>query len=766
MNSHTKNHTNQLVRVLGITLFCFISISHLFPQTGTVAVEKNRLIISNDNLLISIWSSEKNSLKIRANKLKEAPHLSAFFIRKTVDATPIKKYGSQNQWKIGTYTVETSKAGFTVSQNGKKLFSSRFSIAGDYLTEEKNCFDKELFYGIGQGSDRFALYRCRFSLFQEARYGDRACLYIPFFFTGGGDAFYYDANSRDTVKFKNKHSALAQYSTKKNVIQYYYYHEPKPKTLVSRFYTFSGSHAMIPKWAFGYIQSKYGYQNQQEVIDVINTFKKYKIPISAIILDLQWFKQMGDLAYDKSNWPDPLKMDRFLEDNGVKLLTISEPFYTVDSKNFSQFDKHGLLAKDKDGKTITWKDWWCFDASPKGSIVNPLAPNAAEMLGAKYIHMMEQGIDAFWTDLGEPENVPSGAFFNQFPEREFHNYYNKEWSRLIYNAISKKFPDRRLLILSRSGWTGSARYGVSVWSGDCTSSFDGLALQTVLGINSGLTGFSYWGSDVGGFESRGMKPEKELFIRWMQFGTFSPVFRPHGAKSPREPWIHGQDALKIIKSFIQTRYRLLPYIYSTAYQTYSKGIPMMRPMLFEHPRDTHPEVIEYANQYYFGDFILAAPVTASLSESPTQDIYLPGKLPWYDFYTYEPAEPGDKTAKLSLHRMPVYIAEGAIIPTMENKKSVLLLFPSKKKTAFTVYDDDGVTNNFKKGKFMAINIQMDINGVTFSNVKKSKEVLLKIPTTVKHFKLSKLTPGKTARKENNAYIIPIKLKPGTTRVEF
>jgi alpha-glucosidase (family GH31 glycosyl hydrolase) len=692
---------------------------------GKSEIKNNQILLYQNDYTISIGAAGKNLLNIKVSINGKTIKQPFFKIEKKL--SPIPPLIKDNGFTLGLFQVKESENGFTIYKNNQKLYSSAFSVAGESLIEEKQCFDKEYFYGIGEASSQLVSSRKLYRIYQEAQYGNQALLYIPFFFSNAGDAFYYNANGRDTIKFRKKKESAVSYTTKTSAIDYYYYFEPNLKELVSRFYTFSNSQSMLPKWAFGYIQSKYGYKSEKEVYEIVKKFKQYDIPISAIVLDLQWFKKMGDLDYDLTNWPQPEKMDQYLEKNGIKLLTISEPFYTKDSRNYKEFEKAGLFAKDKEGNTKTWKDWWCFGAE-YGAIVNPIAQKALAILGSKYIAMLKRGIDAFWTDLGEPESVPAAAYFNDLTELEFHNFYNYQWSQLIYNAVKREFPDKRLFILSRSGFTGSAKYGVSIWSGDVSSSFDALAKQPTIGLNSGLVGFSYWGSDVGGFESHKQIPEEELFIRWMQFGAFSPIFRPHGSMSSREPWIHGEKAMNIIKYFIKLRYKLMPYIYSTAYQTYRDGIPMMRPLFFQHPQDTHMQVTQTGSQYYFGDSLMVAPVVEAASLEPETSVYLP-KGTWYDFYTYEKILPGTKTFKANITRIPVYIKAGAIIPLDENGKPVILLVPGDQQSSFTWYDDDGVTDRFKKGDFEAIQINLDKKQVIFTGVKKPKDLILKILNT-------------------------------------
>lgn len=710
--------------LIGVLIFWYyVGISF-----SAIELKENRILLQKRDIKISIEMNDKNRLHVLV--VMEGKTVKPPFFKITEQGNlivPVLR--ADGLCQVGQFLIQENENGFSICQENPGssldiLCASAFMSAGETLVEEKKCFNNELFYGMGEVANQLALQRSLYTLYQEAQYNNQANIYIPFFFSSGGDGFYYNAMGRDTIKFKKKNEATVIYTAINGLIDYYYTYEPDFKKMVAGFYHFSGSRSLLPRWAFGYIQSRYGYKSEKEVRELVAQFQHYRIPVSAIVLDLQWFKRMGDLDFDPIAWPDPEKLDSMLEAAGIKLLAISEPFFTKDSRLYSFFEKNKLFATGKDKKTFTWKDWWCFDAA-YGAIVNPIAARAPELLGAQYIQMVKRGIDAFWTDLGEPEGVSADVYFNEYTEQEFHNFYNFQWSKLIYNAVSQEFPDRRFWILSRSGFTGSAGYGVSIWSGDCASTFEGLARQPGLGLNAGLAGFSYWGSDVGGFVSNRELPEEELFIRWMQFGAFSPIFRAHGAESAREPWIHGEKALSIIKYYIEWRYRLLPYIYSTAYQTYCDGIPMMRPLFFYHAQDSSPEVRELGNQYYFGDFLLVAPVVEAAAVEPETRVYLP-EGEWYDFYTYEKLTPGLKTFTADINKIPVYIKGGAILPLSEGGKAVILLVPGKQFSSFNWYDDDGVSNQYKSGVFEAITITLDSKQVVFSGVKVEKAIRLKI----------------------------------------
>lgn len=734
-------------------LVLFIMMSSLLLAKGKIDGDILKLDL-NEGIKVKLSETKSGELRVTAfrdEKIKVVE--KEFFIEKEMAKSKIVK--EKNMYKIGKYYIEDSETGFSVYSENKKLYyKSDFTYEKEKFRELKKCMDEEEFHGMGESAYMNSISSMKFIMHQVSEYSNQAQMNIPFYFSTGGDAFYYNSQHNDALRFGRKRSAEVKYMPQSEYIDYYFYHNANLKGLVSDFYNFSDSKSLIPKWAFGYIQSKYGYKNEKEVYDLIAEFKKREIPLSALVLDVQWFKHMGDLDWDKEAWPNHEKMDKDLEDSGIKMITISEPFFTVDSKNYDEFKKEGILSLRENGEVITWSDWWCF-GSEYGGIVNPIAPNAKKIWGQKYIDMKNTGIDGYWTDLGEPESTPSEAMFNKYSENQFHNYYNREWSKLVYEVHNEAFPDERLFNMTRSAYTGSAKYNVSIWSGDVSSSFKALKRQVGIALNAGVTGFSYWGSDVGGFVSNEKIPSKELFIRWMQFGTFSPVFRAHGAMSSREPWIHDEEATNIISDYIKLRYEMLPYIYSTAHETYEDGIPMLRGVYLENQNDIEAHKRRY--EFYFGEYLLVAPVFNRLNKKQTLGVYLP-EGNWYDFYTYKKYESGKYTLDLTLDKIPVFIEEGAILP-FENS---INLFPKKEGiTEFDMYNDDGVSNDYLKGKFEKIKINLSSEAVEFNGVKEARVVKIKLIKDNVEIKNMK-----DYKEDDNFYYFDIDLKLGNNKLEF
>ena len=423
-------------------------------------------------------------------------------------------------------------------------------------------------------------------------------------------------------------------------------------------------------------------------------------------------------------------MNDYMEQNGVKLVTITEPFFTTECVNYKELLSGKMLCKDNKGKIRLWRDWWCL-GDKEGALFNPLAKKAPSFMAEKYSAMLEDGIDGFWTDLGEPENAPDDIKVGKYALIDFHNYYNYYWTKALYDGMKSVHPDKRLFIMSRSGYTGIAKFNVSVWSGDVAVSWPSLENQIAYGLNAGLSGLAYWGSDVGGFTPEKTNPE--LFVRWYQFGAFTPVFRAHGTDS-REPWIFTDRETEIVSKYIRARTALLPYVYSTARQTMS-GIPMMRPMFYE-SSSVPQEYME--SQYMFGDFILVAPVYRQLAAEKEKTVYLPDGN-WYEFSSMKKikAEGGTAvTVPLTLDDIPVYIKEGAVIPAEKDDALYVLLVPADGvKNSFVLYDDDGESEQYKDGAYSEIELSLDGFNVTAKRSGNADflgdDLILAVPASVK-----------------------------------
>lgn len=620
--------------------------------------------------------------------------------------------------------VSADDGGFTLTADHRRVARITFEAGDGALAAQFDFDGATTFHGLGQTAPVTALRNERFELIHTPKFGSQTWLYIPFFFTDSGLGVYVNASSGDLVTLK--HGSTARVTTSSGRLDFYVFGPSSPQNLVAEFYRLSSSRSLLPRWAYGYLQSRFGYRDEEEVRRTVAMASRFEIPLSAIVLDLYWFRRMGDLDWNPEKFPDPKALDEWLEQHGVKLVTISEPFIARDSKHFGELEDAGALAHRADGGTALFSDWWDFGQAG-GGIIDPTRASTRERLARTYANLAKAGVDGFWTDLGEPERVPGTTWFGSWTEGEYHDFFNLNWAHIVRDGFTQARPGQRPFILSRSGWTGIAGLGVSTWSGDVPSTWDGLQAQVPLGLGASVSGLPFWGSDVGGFVSEGgelMPPDPELALRWHQFGAFTPVYRAHG-HGAREPWIYGPVWLERIKKVITWRMALLPYVYSTAWQTWDLGVPMMRPLYFVEPEV--PRWHEEEEEFLLGDSVLVAPVLQPLSASTKKVVRLP-RGGWYEAETLRRVE-GDQTLDLTLESEPVYFREGAIIPLHRRGDAVLLL-PGPQPTRFTWFDDDGLTEAYRRGEGEKLVISLSRSGVTFTGATRAHELTLLLPKTL------------------------------------
>lgn len=707
--------------LLGWGLFfysCTVSSTDSASVKSSLTLVDDRVVLETDTgIVIQLWLVKGEKIRVRVDSKDKPYQSSPFFVEK--EPLGIFPQLQGEGALLGLFYIEPLVKGYGLYllQGSKKLplYKTQFELDGRVLLETRDVLNQEEFLGMGAVHTGLLIQSKTIDISQRAQYGTQTYLNIPWHFTTGGDSFYHNANFGDFFHFGTRAPHQVIPVSQQGTSDYYYWYQPQLKTLVQEFYEFSQAHSLLPKWAFGYIQSRYGYETQEEASEVLAEFKRRNLPLSALVLDLYWYRRMGDWSWNTKKWPSPQGFKQQLENQGVKLIGISQMYMTDDSINFERYKKNNWLVHEGlDGDTIRWKSWWS-PGSIDGSMVDLWAPGVEEDLKKQYSKMHLMGFDGFWTDLGEPEESPDSAVYGSGMRKgEVHNYFNREWSRIVYESMRQNHPDVRPFNLTRSGYTGSARYNVSVWSGDVSSSFAMLEVQPSLGMNSGVSGFSYWGSDVGGFvtgkekeggivlpgsggtglsgSSKVRLPDPELFVRWQQFGALSPVYRAHGAQSAREPWIHEGKYYDAVKEALELRYRLLPYLYSTAWQTWKLGLPMMRPLYFEHQQE--PGIFEQTSTFYLGDSLLAAPILKALTPHRLRwTITLPPGN-WLDFHTLQPVESGTREHRVQLNSIPLFLREGAIVPLQEGERKVLLLYPGKEPSQWVWYDDDGVSNQY------------------------------------------------------------------------
>jgi oligosaccharide 4-alpha-D-glucosyltransferase len=498
--------------------------------------------------------------------------------------------------------------------------------------------------------------------------------------------------------------------------------------LIANYTDVTGRQPLPPRWALGNFASRFGYRTEEETRDVVDRFRREDIPLDAVILDLYWFGPevqgyMGNLEWDRNAFPDPEGMIRDFARDGVRTIAITEPFVLTGSTNWQDAADNDALARSVTGEPRRF-DFFFGNTG----LVDVFDENARQWFWQFYRRLFEQGIAGTWGDLGEPEVHPADAVHRltsagvDATADEIHNAYGHVWAQLVYENEVRRFPDRRPLIMMRSGFAGTQRYGIVPWTGDVSRSWGGLKPQVELSLQMGLLGLGYTHSDLGGFAG-GESFDREMYIRWLQYGVFQPVYRPHAQEHiPSEPVFHDGETRRIVGDFIRLRYRMLPYNYTLAWENSTTGMPLMRPLFFEDEGDL--SLIDEKDAFLWGDAFLVAPVTDPGAEAV--EIDLPAGA-WFDFWDGTRFE-GAQTVNVdvTLETIPVLVRAGSFVPmttaiqtTRDYSGNELVVHyyadDSVERSTGRMYDDDGESRtSLADGRYELLHFDAEREGSTLS----------------------------------------------------
>jgi len=511
-------------------------------------------------------------------------------------------------------------------------------------------------------------------------------------------------------------------------IDYYLVTGKNMDEVISGYRELTGKAPIVPKWAMGFWQSRERYKTQDEIINTVAEFRKRKIPLDNIVLDWSYWKQddWGSQEFDTTRFPDAAGMIDLLHKkyNTQLMISVWPKFYEgVDA--YRKFDANGWLYKRNIADRQ--RDWIAQGyVSTFYDAFNEQARKGFWQLIHDKLYV--KGIDAWWMDASEPDilsNVSPQKRKEQMSPNafgtaaEFLNLYPQLNAKGIYEGQRSVDPNKRVFLLTRSGFTGSQRYAASIWSGDIASRWEDMKAQISAGLNFSMSGLPYWTMDIGGFsvESRYEKPTdgnlaewRELMTRWFQFGAFIPLFRAHGQYPFREIFNiapEGSSTYNSILFYDQLRYRLMPYIYTLAGDAYHKNATIMRGLIMDFPNDH--AVKNTGDQFMFGPSLLINPVYSYKAIS--RNVYLPADAGWYDLYTGQYHEGGTTiVAGAPYERIPVFVRSGSIIPTgpameyVAQKKAdpLIIYIYAGANGEFEMYEDEGLNYNYEKGDFSRI----------------------------------------------------------------
>lgn len=597
--------------------------------TKNIAESNNSILYSSNNIIVEIIKSpfqikyfdKKNNL-IFSEK-------SGYIKRKHIPLENVK----------GNITVDSTEV-------------LQFNISSD-----------EVLYGGGARALGMNRRGNKLALYNRAQYGyeTRAELMnfcIPLVLSSKLYAVHFDNEAIGYLDLDSKKDNTLEYETISGRKTYQVIVGNSWEDLVKNYSDLTGKQPLPPRWAFGNFSSRFGYHTQEEVEKTIRKFEESKIPVDAIILDLYWFGKtvqgtMGNLEWDKANFSNPDKMISDLNAKGVKTVLITEPFILTTSSKWQETVDKKVLATLKDGKPATW-DFYFGNTG----IVDVFNPEGKEWFWNVYKRLINQGVAGLWGDLGEPEVFPSYANTFAGTADQIHNIYGHNWAKLIADGYKKDFSNQRPFILMRSGYSGSQRFGMIPWSGDVSRSWGGLQSQMEIALQMGMQGMAYMHSDLGGFA--GDYFDNELYLRWLQYGVFNPIFRPHAQEDvASEVAYKDVDTKEIAKKAVELRYQMLPYNYNLAYENATLGKPLMQPLFFNEA--SNKELLSKSDGYLWGNDFLVYPITEK--GQIAKEVYFPKNSNWYDFYTGKKYM-GGTTQKVELNKnnIPTFVRGNVFYP--------------------------------------------------------------------------------------------------------
>jgi alpha-D-xyloside xylohydrolase len=537
---------------------------------------------------------------------------------------------------------------------------------------------------------------------------------------------------RFTWKTPSSSSNTSLWSEVGDGTDYYFVYGPELDKVLAGYRSLTGQAPLMPSWAFGLWQSRQRYETAQQSLDVVDGFRKRRIPFDNIVQDWRYWSDgtWGSHQFDSARFPDPdVWLKALHEKHAHVMISVWSKFYTG-TDNFKAMNEKGYLFQPNLKEGL--KDWLDFPYT----FYDPFNPGARELFWNQINEdLFQKGIDAWWLDSTEPDLTPSPPDLEALKSHMNPTAmgtgsrmllgYPLMNSKAVYEGQRKASPNQRVFILTRSAFSGEQRNAAAIWSGDITSTWAVFAKQIPAGLNFSLSGMPYWSTDIGGytmqkkFSTKNPKPEdekewRELNTRWFEFGTFCPLLRVHGELRPREMWELGGESSPAYKAelkFDRLRYRMFPYLYSLAANTTNQGGTFMRPLVMDFPQDETAR--ELTDEYMFGPAFLVAPITQYKARN--RKVYLPKEATWYDFWTGKTIAGGAQKDSAPYDSIPLFVRAGSIVPfgpelqyiAEKPQDPTTLYVYAGANGDFNLYEDDGLTYDYEKGAFSEIPIHWD-----------------------------------------------------------
>ena len=721
------------MRAIKFTILFLISTSFIFAQNAnrifeSVVQKENHIEVNvNDGkYIIKFYTSKivETTFIPKGQEFTEESHAVVLKLE-NVDA---KLSGSHSllflYYSFENLKVHILKSPFQISYSykGKLIISEKegYSKIEDGEAIQFNLDEDEVLFGGGARALDMNRRGNRLQLYNRAHYGyethsELMNYTMPLVLSSKLYAIHFDNAPIGYLDLDSKKDNTLTYETISGRKTYQVIVGDSWLDLIDNYTDLTGKQPLIPRWALGNFASRFGYHSQKEVTETVDKFIEEEIPLDAVIIDIYWFGKdikgyMGNLEFLKDSFPSPKQMIKNFKAKGVNTILVTEPFILTTSKRWQEAVTKDILAKDSLGNPFIY-DFYFGNTG----LIDIYNSKGKEWFWKIYKDLAQIGVNGVWGDLGEPEVHPSNLLHFTGTADEVHNIYGHDWARLVYEGYKKDFPNQRPFILMRAGYSGSQQFGMIPWSGDVNRTWGGLQSQPKIALQMGMQGLAYMHSDLGGFA--GANLDNELYTRWLQYGVFQPIYRPHAQEEvPAEPVFREPKTKALAKQSIELRYKLLPYNYTLAFQNNQTGAPLMRPLFFDEPNNR--DLLTKITSYLWGnDFLITPILTSGVKEI---EVYFPPNSIWFDFYTDERFLGGQtKTVKTHQSYIPTYVRAGAFIPMAKSMQTTAeydsnnfslhyYYDTSVKESSGEMYNDDGETTNaFEKGEYELLEFEAE-----------------------------------------------------------
>jgi alpha-glucosidase len=581
----------------------------------------------------------------------------------------------------------------------------------------------ENYYGLGDKTGPMNRRNRAFTMWNSDVFGwgestDPMYKAITFFMglrKGAAYGIFFDNTYRSSFDFGKESPDYFSFGAEGGELNYYFFAGPEPKKVVQEYTALVGRSPLPPLWSLGYQQSRYSYYPEARVREIAATLREKRIPADVIYLDIDYQQGNAPFTINREYFPHFEQMVADLRSQGFRLVTITDLHIKKDPGHaYAPYDsgvKNDVFLKNPDGSIFVGIVWPGESVFPDFTLTR-----VRDWWGTLYKDFVGMGVAGFWNDMNEPalferadKTMPLDTRHRlddgtTLDHRAIHNVYGMENVRATYEGLRKLQGDERPFVLTRAAYSGTQRYAAT-WTGDNSSTWNHLSMSTPMLLSLGLCGVTMAGDDIGGFAG---SPPADLLTRWFEVGALNPMYRDHTAKgtADQEPWVHGPRHEAIRRRYVELRYKLLPYIYTSMEESTRSGLPAMRPVFLDYPQAED----FYGNNrdFLFGPDLFVAPVTTETVDA--EEVQLPPG-DWYDYWSSQKLSSKNKiTLRPALDEMPLYVRAGAIIPnqpvvqnTGEKPAGLLeLRVYAGNDCRGSLYEDDGHTFAYQRGELLRV----------------------------------------------------------------